>query len=244
MLNCNQNGYDVPSQNKTYSVYQHLNQVNGKSYIGMTKRNPIERWGTNGSNYISSPHFYAAIKKYGWDSFEHIIIAENLSKEEACALEIELIDKLRANEPSFGYNCTSGGEMPEMNELSRKKLSMSMMGNTNGLGKQCSPEKRRKIGDAQRGRKFSAEHRQRISKAKTGKTHKPISAEARRKIAEKHEMKPVYCPETDTTYESIQECARQLKINATSVCAVCHGKHHTHHGYHFHYAEEVGCINA
>lgn len=126
----------MPSQDKTYSVYQHLNKVNGKSYIGMTGRNPISRWGTNDTNYISSPHFYAAIQQYGWNSFEHIVLAE------------------------------------------------------------------------------------------------------------KHEMKPVYCPETDTTYKSIQDCARQLGINATSVCAVCRGKHHTHHGYHFHYAEEVGCINA
>lgn len=227
----------MTNQKKTYSVYQHINKMNGKSYIGMTGRDPIQRWGTNGSHYISSPHFYAAIQKYGWDSFEHIILATNLSKKEACDMEIDLIKKLQTDKPEFGYNCTSGGEMPEMNELARKKLSASMMGNTNCLGKACPPEKRQKIGDAQRGRKFSAIHRQRISEAKKGRTHKPLSAESRRKIAEKHEMKPVYCPETDTVYESIQECARQLNINATSVCAVCRGKHHTHHGYHFEYTK-------
>ena len=234
----------MPDKNVKYYVYQHRNKVNGKSYIGITSQMPEHRWGTNGKNYTSSPHFQAAILRYGWDNFEHIILAENLSKDEACAIEIKLIRKFESDNPSFGYNCTSGGEMPTMNALSRKKLSKSMLGNTNGLGKPCSPQKREKISKAQRGKKLSAMHRQHLSQAKIGKTHKPISAEARRRIAEKHVMKPVYCPETSTTYESIQECARQLNINATSVCAVCKGKHHTHHGYHFQYVETEGCINA
>ena len=43
---------------------------------------PEKRWGINGNNYKSSPHFYAAIQKYGWDNFEHNILFENLNYEE------------------------------------------------------------------------------------------------------------------------------------------------------------------
>ena len=43
-----------------YTVYQHKNKINGKVYIGITSRTPEDRWGANGCNYKSSPHFYLA----------------------------------------------------------------------------------------------------------------------------------------------------------------------------------------
>ena len=76
-----------------YTVYQHKNKINGKVYIGITKQAPEERW-NNGKKYKSSPHFYAAIQKYGWDNFEHNILFQNLTKEEACQKEQKLIQKL------------------------------------------------------------------------------------------------------------------------------------------------------
>lgn len=48
-----------------YTVYQHKNKINGKIYIGITMRSPKERWGVNGCNYKTNPHFYAAIKNMG-----------------------------------------------------------------------------------------------------------------------------------------------------------------------------------
>ena len=69
-----------------YTVYQHKNKINGKNYFGITSKNPEERW-KKGEGYKSSPHFYLAIKKYGWDNFEHNILFEGLTKEEACLKE-------------------------------------------------------------------------------------------------------------------------------------------------------------
>ena len=54
-------------------IYAHINKMNHKAYIGQTVQNPIHRW-HNGYGYIHSPKFYTAIKKYGWNNFEHIII--------------------------------------------------------------------------------------------------------------------------------------------------------------------------
>ena len=75
--------------NPLYTVYQHKNKINGKVYIGITMQEPEKRWGVNGRNYKSSPHFYSAIQKYGWDNFEHNILFTNLTKEEACLKEQE-----------------------------------------------------------------------------------------------------------------------------------------------------------
>lgn len=109
------------------------------------------------------------------------------------------------------------------------------MGNKNGLGKPCSEEKKEKIRSAQIGKTLSKEHREAISKAKKGKTHKSLNEESRKKIADAHVKTPVYCEETNTIYESIQECARQLNLWATLVCKVCKGKLKTTGGYHLSY---------
>ena len=110
------------------------------------------------------------------------------------------------------------------------------MGNKNGLGHKCSEEKKRKISEAQKGRHFTEEHKQHISDAKKGKSTGPCSEEKRQHIiAAKKDKKPVYCIEIETIYESIQECSRQLNLQATLICKVCKGKAKTTGGYHFQY---------
>lgn len=54
--------------------------------------------------------FGAAIQKYGWDNFEHIVLHTELTKDEAVWLEKFYIRKLDAMNPRHGYNRTEGGE--------------------------------------------------------------------------------------------------------------------------------------
>lgn len=93
---------------RCYTVYMHTNIVNGKKYIGITCQKPERRW-QNGYGYIKT-YFGNAIIKYGWDNFEHEIIADGLSKETACQMEIALIRLFRTNEREYGYNISDGGE--------------------------------------------------------------------------------------------------------------------------------------
>lgn len=218
----------------SYTVYEHVNKQNGKRYIGITSKKPEDRWGNDGSKYVGSPKFYSAILQHGWDNFDHNIVASGLSKEEACAVEIELIARYDTNKT--GYNITSGGDCAPMSQETKDKLSKALLGNKNGLGKPCSPEKAKKIGDAQRGRKFSEERRQHISEAKRGKPHASPSIDTCIKISNSHKKRSVYCHETNEVYESVQQCARALNLDATSVCAVCKGKHAHVQGYHIQYA--------
>lgn len=97
-----------------YIVYQHITPSK-KSYIGITCQKPERRW-RNGNGYIPSngkmTPFANAIVKYGWKNIEHRIIAENLTHDEACEMEMNLIALFRTNDSRFGYNVLNGGDVP------------------------------------------------------------------------------------------------------------------------------------
>ena len=94
---------------KSYTIYMHKNKTNGKVYIGQTSQIPERRW-QNGYGYIENKYFYRAIQKYGWkDGFEHIILFENLSLDEANEKEIELIKLYNSTKKENGYNFSPGG---------------------------------------------------------------------------------------------------------------------------------------
>ena len=110
---------DIEKEN--WKVYIHvvpkeISQYNyNKYYVGITKQNPKARW-ENGNGYKkgyskSGTPFYNAIKKYGWNNIKHIVVANNLTKEDACFIEQELIKILKSNiKDGYGYNATNGGE--------------------------------------------------------------------------------------------------------------------------------------
>jgi group I intron endonuclease len=116
---------------RKWCVYIHTNKFNNKAYIGITSKLPEKRWGNNGNQYDKRQQkaFAGAIKKYGWDNFEHIIWAENLLEEEAKHMEKLLIALYKTNcckykNPSYGYNMTDGGDgvsgRPHTDETKRK----------------------------------------------------------------------------------------------------------------------------
>ena len=223
-----------------YTVYQHKNKINGKVYIGITSQKPEQRW-RNGEGYKSSPHFYSAIQKYGWDNFEHNILFVELTKEQACLKEQELIKEFNSMNREYGYNSTSGGDIFVMNEETKQKISQALIGNQNNLGHSCSEEKKKKISEAQKGREFTEEHKQKLSEAAKNR-HVPCSEEKKQTLKEKSHKKPVYCEELNKVFESVQECGRQLGIPATNITKLCNGRGKTLKGYHLRYYNDT--INA
>mgnify|MGYP003295232149 CR=1 FL=1 len=104
-----------------YTVYMHISPSN-KRYIGITCKKPEYRW-NNGNGYKKNIYFTNAINKYGWDNFQHIIIARGLTEEEAKWLEIELIREWNSSNKKYGYNISLGGESGNHSEESKKKMS-------------------------------------------------------------------------------------------------------------------------
>lgn len=93
---------------ENYIIYKHTNKINGKVYIGQTKQKPEYRW-NYGYGYKNCPLFYNAIKKYGWDNFQHTILFIGLNKKQANDIEKSLIEAYKANNDDYGYNLAEGG---------------------------------------------------------------------------------------------------------------------------------------
>ena len=216
---------------KKYCVYKHTNKINGKIYIGLTSRKPEYRW-SNGNGYKHNPYFYSAIQKYGWDGFEHEIIKDNLTEQEAQELEISLIAELNSTDKKFGYNVLLGGNLGtlgvEMSEETRKKMSESRRGENNHFyGKNHSDEAKIKMSKAKvgkyrgknspnYGRHASEETRQKMSKVFKGRNSRGDSPFATK----------VYCVELERTFDCIKD-AKEFVGGNFSVWASASDKSHT-----------------
>ena len=109
----------------------HINKINNKKYVGQTVYgdNPKRRW-SNGNGYRTQSYFWKAIQKYGWENFEHEIVASNLTKKEADNFEILLIEKFDTANPLFGYNVALGGggtlgRHPTEEQINKQKIAMA-----------------------------------------------------------------------------------------------------------------------
>jgi group I intron endonuclease len=117
-----------------FKVYAHISP-SGKFYIGVTSQKPNRRW-RFGKGYKHNEYFYNAILKYGWDNFQHEIIADNLSEDEAKNFEITLINKLKTLDREFGYNRTTGGDGvtgSKCPEWKKQKMRETMKGEGNPM---------------------------------------------------------------------------------------------------------------
>lgn len=222
-----------------YTVYKHT-APNGKVYIGITCRNVKKRW-DNGRGYMYSHnhHFESAIKKYGWDSFNHEILLEGLSKEAAEAKETELIAEYDATNPEKGYNIRSGGAAgSRLNESTRQKLSEMRKGENNPMFGRHDP-KPWQLGNNRgiAGENHPMYGRRGADNPRTGTHH---SANAIKKMRDHNAMnKAVRCVETGITYQSAEEASRAVGVSGNGIAGVCRHKPHynTAGGYHWEYAE-------
>ena len=117
------------TNDNVFKIYIHLNKLNNKAYIGQTCQTLDKRWG-NGVCYKHSPYFYSAIQKYGWDNFDHIIWADNLTQDRANSMEKKLIALFNTTNREFGYNCRAGGDNSRHLQESIEKIRLAKKGHT------------------------------------------------------------------------------------------------------------------
>ena len=140
------------------SIYQITNQMNGKCYIGSTL-NLLRRQKQHITNLRRGQHcnsyLQMAFDKYGEHAFIFSILEETKS-EILIEREQHYLNMLK---PEYNIAPTAGSS----------------------LGRPHSPETRRKIGKAHRGKHISQETRRKTSEALTGHI---VTEETRRKLSE------------------------------------------------------------
>lgn len=247
--------------NGTYCVYAHINQVNGKMYVGVTKygNNPNKRW-KNGCAYLDKdekgeyrqPHFAYAIQKYGWDNFDHEIIALKLTKEEADKFEELLVEKLNLTDSKFGYNIRNGGgSTGDLSDETKKKISESRKGisfskeHRRALsdalksikqseetvkkrvaklsGKKRSEEVKAKLSESIK-KSFTPERREKISESNRIRWSDPNARLRQGEIARQKKSQPVFCIELNKTFPSAKEAERLTGISDSNIGYCCSGK--------------------
>lgn len=151
-----------------YTIYQAINSVNCKSYIGHDSNWPKRRREHyNSFNTNKCPKFYKAIRKYGWDAFNWIVLFQS----ETPLFDLEETFIQLHNSRTKGYNVSVGGHGGSFNRTkqTREKISAAQKGNTYRLGKPHDMETIEKIRLKATNRTPSQEARLKMSLAHKGK---------------------------------------------------------------------------
>ena len=141
-----------------YYIYQIINKLNGKSYIGQHK---IPKVKETFRRYMGSGiAITEAIKKYGKENFDKIIL-EDIEDDEKHTLVSER-EKFWIKEKNTmypnGYNISPGGEGGCTKESAAKGVATKKANNYHH-----SEQTKKKLSEAHKGQKFSAEHKKNLS---------------------------------------------------------------------------------
>ena len=224
-------------------IYMHKNKINGKVYIGQTYTDLKQRFG-NGKYYSGCPKFYNAIKKYGWNNFDHILLEENIATEkEANEKEIYYIDKYNSTDSAFGYNIQSGGH--EQTALSISVYKYDLNGNyieeynsiadanrdnniSNGKISECCNGKRKSAG----GYMWSYEKVDKLKKYYKSTKSKPVH---------QYSLSGYYIK----TYDKLSDVIKEFDLlNGAHISNCCNGNRETAYGYMWSYEKHKNIEHA
>lgn len=207
-----------------YIIYMHKNKINNKVYIGQTSLDPPEKRWRNGQGY-QKQYFYKAIKKYGWDNFEHIILEKNLTFEEANEREKYYIKIFNSLDKNFGYNCTDGGKQIE--KISKESIEK--------IKKSWTQERKEKQSERMKKLWQNEDFREKASMPSTNQWHpkgelNPMYG-SHRTGKEAARKRKVQCIETGEIFDTIKQAAEWANNGKDSIKShisqVCKGQRNT-----------------
>lgn len=151
------------------TIYKATNKINGKIYIGQTLQRLSDRIRNHKkASRTKNTYFCSALKKYGIDGFIWEEIDKANSLDELDFLEILWINLYISNSKEYGYNLRSGGT--KGNRLNGDTISKIKEKFASGesiiwaKGKKFSEEHRQKISQGNKGKVFSKETKEKMSK--------------------------------------------------------------------------------
>lgn len=239
-------------------IYMYINKLNGKKYVGQAKDfrrrevNHLSESKNKKSNKYNAP-FHRAIRKYGIESFEMIILKENLKTQ--CLMNvyecyyIEKYNTLITNK--YGYNVASGGSNgftlagkseEEINEWKRKQSESHKGKHSPMCGKHHTEKSKKKISESKKGennpnygKHFSEEHRRKICESNKGREGlKGERNPTARKIAQ-------YDKEGNLIkiWNCIDYACKELRICKPNICKCCRGERKSAGGFVWKYCDNM-----
>lgn len=129
-------------------IYGIYNKINGKIYIGQTKRGYIRRFTEHCCPKSGCRLLKNAINKYGKENFIPQLLDVAYSQNEANIKEKLWIKLLKTYIPKYGYNLSMGGSIGNFNVETLRKMSDSHKGKNNYFyGKKHSEESKKKMSE-------------------------------------------------------------------------------------------------
>jgi len=246
------------------TVYRITNRQNGHAYVGVTRKTVSLRWTRHCYNALGRylrTRLYAAIRKYGVESFDVEPIASCLSLVHVSEVERAVIQQ---QQPV--YNQTNGGEFTVGRRVAPAVAARIRAANT---GKVRTPEQRARTSAIKRAQ-FAANPalrsvaaarlraaRQQVheptrkraaaaacaARVWTSKSRDKLSASCRgrrygRAIIDRmrlSKVKPVYCSTLEMAFGCAEEAAIRLGLSVHGIYKVCGGRQASVHGLRFTY---------
>lgn len=152
-------------------IYKFTHIESNRCYIGQTIQNPNQRKLEHicDSKYTSREyHFHNALRKYGVEAFTFEVIATASSLEELNLLEEKYIAQYNSISNGFNIRQAGGNKLhskeskARMSEAQKKAHARRRINGKDGGWK-------RKDGGPMKGKKCSAEHKQKVGQANKGK---------------------------------------------------------------------------
>lgn len=156
-------------------VYIWFDRKHKRYYIGC-------HWGTEDDGYICSSTWMRKAYKRRINDFKRRILKTNLTRQQMYIEEQRYFNMIKNEEIKIKYYnlCLSSKkpwhQFPEHIKTIGQKISESKKGKSSGP---CKPETAEKISQANKGKKFTKEHREKLRQAKLGKK---LSQEHRQKV--------------------------------------------------------------
>jgi group I intron endonuclease len=220
-------------------IYKVENLKTNKVYIGGSiniERRKSEHFSNLKFNNHGNRNLQKDYNKYGKDNFKFIPLLI-CSEKDLLFYEQRAIDIYKKNL----YNvCLIAGTSLGYKHSKKTLLKMS--------DRSISEETRKKISEANKGKKHSERHKEKISIRMKGNKYalgNKLSIETRKKMSEAHDCEKkaikVYNYKTKEfvcSYPSTSECSKDLNLNKGSIVHVLKGRCNHHKGYYFKYLDK------
>ncbi len=210
-------------------LYESVCAINGKRYIGITRRGlDIRR-----NRHIWTAHsgggsvMGAAIRKYGAENFKFRTLVICPDWDYAKALEVAAIAAFKPR-----YNVTIGGDGCSgfsHTEEHKAYISQRLKGRKSFLGKKHSPETKEKMRQA-RLAIWAAKPRSKNPPKKYKYRYKPVTCN--------RQKKRVVLENTGEVFPSVTVAAASMRLNRCTVRFICQGKYNSRDGYRLKYLQD------